>query len=443
MDVQLEQTGTFGRKLSITVPAPEVDKTFDAIAREFAKQARIPGFRPGKIPKDVLEKHYGQQIKSEVRERLIGDTLVSAMQDKQLSPVAAPHLHLGALDRGTAFSYTAEFEVTPDVPLQKYKELEVPAVKVEVAGAEVDAQLDTMRKQAAQLVPVLVRDTVEKGDLVLIDSEGTMGGVPFQGGKAENAYIEIGGEGYLPQLSEGLLGAHVPGERQIPVDFPADYGAKELAGKPATFHVKLKEIKKKEVPNLDDEFARDLGEESLEKLREKVKEGIEATKKRDADAEQRKKLMEALVAANPFELPATMVEQQADRMVESAQARVQQMVGRRIELSDEEKQNLRADSKGSAELQVKSGLLLLEVAKAEKLTVDNGELDVEIDTMAKAFGNEAPRLLSHYRDPENRERLRYRLLEEKVVKFILDNAKLTEATPEAKPEQPTAETPAP
>lgn len=426
MDVQLEQTGTFGRKLSVTIPAPDVDKAYDDVARQFAKQAKIPGFRPGKIPRGVLEQHYGTQMKSEVRERLVGNSLVSALQDKQLSPVGAPHLHLGDLEPKTAFNYTAEFEVQPDVKLGQYKGLKVAKVAVEVADSEIDAQLETMRKQAAQLVPVLVRDTVETGDVVLIDYEGTMGGVPFQGGKAENALIEIGGEGYLPQFSEGLVGVRVPGERVLQVDFPADYGVAELAGKPATFNVKLKEIKKKELPALDDELARDLGEESLAALREKVKTGIEGQKRRDTEAEQRKQLLEALVAASPFDIPPSMVEQQAERMIESAHARVQQMVGRRIALSDEEISNLRNDSKGNAELQVRSGLLLLEVAKAENLAVDNRDIDAEIEEMSRAFGNEAPRVMSHYRDPDNRERLRYRLLEEKVVKFLLENAELVD-----------------
>jgi trigger factor len=422
MDVQLEQTGAFGRKLSITIPVDAVEKAFDEVSREYAKQARIPGFRPGKIPRGVLEQHYGPQIKSEVRERLVGDTLVSALQDKSLAPVNAPHLHVGALDRGASFSYTAEFEVRPSVELKTYRGLKIDPIKVEVSDAEVDAQLEILRKQSAQLVPVLIRDTVEEGDAVLIDYEGTMGGIPFEGGKAENALIEVGGEGYLPQLSQGLLGARVPGERHIQVDFPADYQVKALAGKPATFRVSLKEIKKKELPSLDDEFARDVGEESLVALRVRVTKSLEVQKRRDAEGEQRKQLLEALVAANPFELPPSMVEQQAERMIENAQAHVTQMVGQHIQLSADEQRSLRDKSKPSAEMQVRSGLLLLEVAKAEKLTVDDGEIDAEIDEMIKALGNEAPRLLSHYRDPENRERLRYRLLEEKVVKFLLAHA---------------------
>jgi trigger factor len=428
MDVQLEQTGTFGRKLSVTIPAAEVDKAFDGVARAVSKEARIPGFRQGKIPRDLLEKHYGQQIRGEVRDRLLNDKLVEALESKQLAPVAVPHVHMEVLERGKDFSFTAEFEIQPDVKLGAYKGLKVKTVDAAVTEAEIDAQIEGLRKQAAQLVPVLVRDTVEKGDMVLIDYEGTMGGVPFQGGKAENAYIEVGGDGYLPQFSEALEGAKVPGEKAFPVDFPADYGSKELAGKGATFTVKLKELKRKELPVLDDEFAKDVGVDSLVLLRERVKESLDQQKKREVETEQRRLLIDALVEANPFEIPQSMVDQQAERMVESAQARVAQMVGRQIELSPEERDNLRKENQKNAEQQVRGGLLMLEVARSEKLSVDTGEVDAEIEQMAKSFGAEAPRLMAHYRDPETRDRLRYRLLEEKVVKFLLDSAEKTEGT---------------
>ena len=429
MDVQIEETGRFGRKLSVTIPADEVEKAFDEVAREIGKSARIPGFRPGKIPRGVIEQHYGSQIRKEVRDRLLSDTFVSTLRDRQLAPVSSPHLHLGEIERGAAFSYTAEFEVQPEVKLSRYKGLEVPPLAVAVTDAEIDAQLEQMRKSAAQLVPVLIRDTVEQGDVVLIDYEGTMGGIPFEGGKADNALIEIGAEGYLPELSTGLLGARVPGERIIQVDFPADYNVKELAGKPASFRVVLKEIKKKELPALDDEFARDVGEESLAALRTKVEASLAAHKRRDAEAEQRKKLFAALVAANPFELPAAMVEEQADRMINGAAARIEQLTGKRFELTESDKESLRKDNQESAELRVRSGLLLFEIAKAEGLTVDNADIDAEIDRMASAAGPEAPRMLSHFRDPDERERLRYHLLEEKVVQFLLDSAGTAEAAP--------------
>jgi trigger factor len=425
MDVQLEETGQFGRKVSVTIPAPEVDKAFNAVYKDIAKNARVPGFRPGKAPRGVLEKHYASQVQSEVRERLVGDSLYRALQDKKVSPIGAPHIHLGSLAPGGAFSYTAEFEVQPDIEVKKSKGLKVEKVVAEVTETEIDEQLETMRKQGAQLVPVLIRDTVENGDVVLVDYEGTMGGVAFQGGKAENALIEIGAEGYLKEFQDGLLGARVPGERVVQVDFPADYGVKTLAGKPATFKIKVKEIKKKELPALDDEFARDLGEETLAALKEKVRESMTEHKKRETEAQQRKKVLEALVSANPFEVPPSMVNEQAERMIAGAHARVQQMVGKKIDLGAEELQKLRDDSKTDAEFQVRSGLLLLAVAEQEKMKVDNSEIDAEIEKMAEQAGEHAARVRAAYGEPEMKNRLGYRLLEDKAINYLLSNAELT------------------
>ncbi len=424
MDVQLEETGQFGRKMSVTIPATEVNKAFEAVYRELAKNAQVPGFRPGKAPRGVLEKHYGRQVSGEVRERLIGDSLYRAMQDKKVSPIGTPHLHLGELASGEAFSYTAEFEVQPDIKLKKVKGLKVDKVTATIEDREVDEQLDEMRKQGAQLVPVLVRDTVENGDIVLVDYEGTMGGIPFKGGKAENALIEIGAEGYLKEFQDGLLGARVPGERIIQLDFPADYGVPELAGKPATFKIKAKEIKKKELPALDDDFAKDLGEESLASLKEKVRESIQRHKDRDAEAEQRKKVLQALIEANPFDVPESLVNEQAERMIAGAHARVQQMVGKKVELSPEELANLRKDSRGDAEFQVRSGLLLLAVAEQEGLRVDSSEINAEIEQMAERAGEHAARLRAAYNEPDMQNRLGYRLLEDKTVSFLLSNAEL-------------------
>ncbi len=431
MDVNVENLDLFGRKLSVTIPDAEVTRAFDEVTREVGKEARLPGFRPGKVPKDVILQHYGKRIQEEVRERLVSDSLIAALQEKEINPVGRPRLQLGELTRGTSFSYTAEFQTQPAIAITSYKGLTVPELKIEIAEKDIDEDLERLREQATQLVPVLIRDTAEKGDVVVADYVGTMGGVPISSGQAENALIEVGAPGYLPEISDGLVGAKVPGERIIEVDFPADYPARELAGKPATFRVTLKELKKKELPALDDEFARDMGEESLASLRDKVKQSIELRKRKEAEQDQRKALLEALVLANPFDLAPELVEQQAERMVESAQARVQQMVGRKVELGAEERASILAENKTNAELQVRSGLLLFEIAKAEQVHIEDEEIETEIEALAESFGADAPRVKSYYRDPEHKERIRYRLLEDKVVKLLLACAEIKSTAPTA------------
>ncbi len=425
MQVQVETISPTQRKVLVTIPAKDVDQAFDKAYKAVGKNAQIPGFRPGKAPRGLIEAHYGDKVMVEVQHDLVAGSLSKAMQDHDLSPVATPAVNPGKLARGDDFSFTAELEVQPEIHLNQYKGLHVAPVTVTVEEAEVEGQLTKMREQAAQLVPVMIRDVVQKGDVVMMDYEAFVGGAPLAGGKADNALIEVGSEGYLPALSDGLIGAKVPSEREVPVKFPEDYTAKEVAGKEATFKVKVKELKQKELPKLDDDFAKDIGSESLEALKTKIKDAVLAQKQRAADDERKNALMKALVAANPFDLPPSLVSAQADRMIASATMRVQQMMGQKMQLSDAELEALRKDSTTDAEQQVRAGLLLLEVAKAEELTVEPAETDKEVETMARMSGEEAHRVRAYYNDSEHRMGLVYRLLEEKTVKFLLEHAAAT------------------
>jgi trigger factor len=415
MDIQVEKTGPYNRKLSVTLPAQQVDTAFEQAYRKIAKQARIPGFRPGKAPRSVLEAHYGAQVRDEVENQLVVDSLKEAIEREKVDPVSRPRVDPGKLEKGASFSYTAELEVRPEIVLKKYKGLEYPDVQADIGDKEVDAEIETLRQQATQLVPVLVRDTVEKGDLVLVDYEGFMGGSPIHGTKAENAIIETDAEGYLPGFAEALLGAKVPSDRSIPIDFPADYPVEHLRGKKATFQVKVKELKKKELPTVDDEFAKDIGEESLEALRAKIREGVAARKKQETDSARKDGLLKSLCDANPFDVPPSMISEQVDRMIGEAVMRVRQMMGGRFDFSGLDVEALRKDNRERAEMQVRSGLLLLEVAKAEGVKVDDEEIEAEIGRMTENDHQAA----AQWRQPEQRERLSYKLLEQKTLELLM------------------------
>lgn len=422
MQVEMETTSPTERKLNITVPATQVDEAFTEAYREVGKQARIPGFRPGKAPRGLLEMHYGPQVRSEVENKLITQSLDLALQQKSVLPVGMPRIQSGDLKKGTDFSYTAEIEVQPEIVLGQYKHLVAPTPEVVVDDAEIEKELEKVRQQATQLVPVLIRDVVEEGDIVVMNYEGTIGGVPFDGGKGEDALIEIGGTDYLPGFSEGLLGAKVPSERDMPIDFPEDYGAKNLAGKQASFHVEVKEIKRRELPDLDDELAKDLGEESLEALRAKLVDAMRSKKERETKEQRRKTLLDALIAANPFDLPRSMVTAHAQRLVSGATERIAAMTGQQFNLSEGELLSLAKENESDAEFQVRSGLLLLEVAKKEGLQVDAATMNAEIEAMAEQAGPDGARLKAHYGNPENRQNLEYRLLEDKTLEFLFEHA---------------------
>jgi trigger factor len=430
LQVEVEKTGSYLCKLSVSIPVGDVNQAFDQAVRRMTKQAQLPGFRQGKIPRTLIEKHFGPQIRSEVQNQLVEDSLFRAIDDKQLAPVAMPRLQLGDLTRDSAFSYTAEVEVRPDIELKTYEGLAAPAADTAIEEGAIDSELEAMQKQAAQTVPVLVRDTVQDGDIVLMDYEGSVDGVPFNGGKAENALVEIGGSGYIPGFAEGLVGAKVPSERDLHVTFPTDYSVDDLKGKAAVFKANLKELKTRELPKLDDEFAKDMGEDSLEALRTKLADGLKARKERDNDNRRRRAVLAALVEANPFEVPPSMVEGQTDRLVASAAARVERMVGQRLQLNAEQLGDLRDNSRADALFQVQSGLLMVEVAKKAGLEVSAEEIDAEVEKIVEGAGEHAGAVREMYVDAERREDVRFRLLEDKVVKHLLEHSVPAPEAPE-------------
>jgi len=422
MEVQYEKTGPCNGKLEVTVPAEDVNKAFDKVYKQFQKSAKIPGFRPGKAPQNILEMHYGSAVKSEVESILVGDSLRDAIIENKIDTIARPQVELGQLKKGSAFSYSAALELRPEIELQSYKELKIKEVVAEVADEDVDNELQRLREQSAQMVPVMVRDEVQKGDHVLLDYAGTIDGEPFDGGSAQNAMIEVGGDQYLAEFSGALEGLKVPITVQVPVTFPDDYGAEQLRGKKAVFEMQAKEIKTKELPNLDDEFAADLGEESLDALKSKIQERMLTGKKTEADNEQRQQMLKALVEINPFEVPESMVLSQSDRIIAGAAAQIQQMTGQKFPIADMDLDGLRAENRENAEFQVRSGLLLLEVAKAEELEVADADIDAHIQGILQGAGEHGERIAAFYRAPEERDRLRYKLLEDKTIQFLLESA---------------------
>jgi trigger factor len=257
---------------------------------------------------------------------------------------------------------------------------------------------------------------------VVIDFHGTMDGKPLQGGQAENALVEIGGENYIPGFAEGLEGEDVPGKKTLNLSFPADYSIANLAGKPVTFDIEMKELKEKKLPNLDDEFAKDVGEESLLALRGKIRDDLQQRRDESVKEEKRLGLMKALADANPFELPPSLVRSQSERMIQNATQRLAQFTGRKVQLSDAEVAGLHASNHEEAELQVRSGLLLLEVSKAENMDVSDADVDADIERIVSSSGPNVDRLRAAYADPNVRQSLKYRLLEDKVVDFLLEQS---------------------
>ena len=427
MQVEVENISSVQCKLSVTLPAAQVDEAYNAIVREIAKAANIPGFRKGKVPRGVIEAHYGPKIQEDVVNRLVSDSLPKAIADKEIAAVATSHFHHGDLKKGADYNYTVDVDVQPTIELAKYTGLDVPPFDVEVTDEDIDADLLLMQQNAAQPVPVLDRDIVSEGDVVTVDYVGAMGGIPFAGGSAENAAIEVGAGGYIPGFAEGLMGAKVPSERDVEVTFPEDYNSKDLAGKPATFKMTVKELKKKELPALDDEFAKDVGEDDLNALRAKISGQKKAEKEQLAEREKHKATLKALIDANPFELPQSMINDQAERVVGNSLARLEQMMGKKVSPNDFDIPSLYKGALEDAEFQVRSGLLLAKVAEVAEIKVEDTDIEAEIEKICEQAGDQAEQARAQFFNPENRDRLRYRLIEDKTLQYLYDNATVAKA----------------
>ena len=427
MNVKVEPQGPCLSKLHITVPAADVNAAFDRALRGVTKKAEMPGFRPGKVPRSLIERQYSQQILQEAVDGIVKGSLFAAIDQAGLAAVAMPTLDFSPPVRGQDFTYSADVEVQPDIELAQISGLPVPPLQAEVDPAGLDHALAQMRNQAAQTVPVTDRTTVQMGDFVLLDYAGSIDGAPFPGGTASNALVEVVEGEYIPGFAEGLVGGEVPGTMAVPVTFPADYGATHLANQAAVFQMNLKELKHKQLPELDDEFAIDMGEPSLEALKTATGGRLAAQAKRAGEAKRRRALLSALIAANPFEVPPSMVDNQVERIISDTTERLARTTGRKSQLGADELADIRSSSREDAEFQVRSGMLLMAVAKKLNLTIADDALDSEVDRLATEQPEQAEQIRGHYTAADQRDELRFRLLEERLVAHLYGESVLPDA----------------
>lgn len=422
MNYKVEPQGPCLSKLHITVPRADVDAAFDRALRGVAKKAEMPGYRPGKVPKSLIERQYSQQIVQEAVDAIVKGSLFAAIDQAGLAAVAMPTLDFAPPVRGQDFTYTADVEVQPEIELAKTSGLAVPPLDAKVDPEGVDNALTQMRNQAAQTVPVTDRNTVQMGDFVLLDYAGSIDGVPFPGGTASNAMVEVVEGEYIPGFAEGLIGGEVPGTVSVPVTFPDDYGATHLAGKAAVFQMNMKELKHKQLPELDDEFAIDMGEASMDALKSSIATRLESQAKREGENKRRRALLTALIEANPFEVPPSMIDNQVERIIKDTSERMARMTGRKNQLGADELADIRSSSREDAEFQVRSGMLLMAVAKKLELAIADDAIDAEIERLATEQPEQAEGIRSHYASADQREELRFRLLEERIVAHLYDES---------------------
>ncbi|WP_430784961.1 trigger factor [Virgibacillus flavescens] len=383
--------------LTIEVSSEEFDKALDKAFKKVVKTIQIPGFRKGKVPRKIFENRFGvESLYQDAVDIVLPEAYTNAVKETEIEPVEQPEVDIEEIEQGKDLVFTAKVTVKPEVKLGDYKGLEVEEQSVEVTDDDVQQAIESQREQHAELI-VKEEGNVEQGDTVVMDFEGFLDGEAFEGGKGENHSLEIGSGQFIPGFEEKLVGKETGEETEIDITFPEEYHAEDLAGKEAVFKVKIHEIKTKELPELDDEFAKDLDEEveSLDELKSKKKAELEEQKKKEAENQKRETLIEKASDNAEVVVPEAMVTTEIDRMIKEFEQRLQ-MQGMTMEMyfqfSGQDENALKEQMKTDAEKRVKTNLTLEAIYDQENLEVSDEDVDKELENMSSMYQTDVEQL---------------------------------------------------
>lgn len=426
MSLQVEKLENNTAKLTIEVEASKFDKAIQKAYQKNKNKFNIPGFRKGKVPYAMVEKMYGAAVFYEdAANELISGAYAQAAEESGLEIVARPEINVTQIEKGKPFIFEAEVTTKPEVKLGKYKGIKVEKADVTVTDEEVAEELDKVKEQNARLVAADDK-AVEDGDQTTIDFEGFVDGVAFEGGKGEDYPLTIGSHSFIDTFEEQLIGKKVGEEVEVNVTFPENYQAEELAGKPAMFKVTIKEIKVKEYPELDDDFAQDVSEfDTLDEYKEDIKKNLTEKKEKEAEAEKESKVIEAIVNDAEMDIPEKMVEAQAEQMLEEfAQNIAMQGISfeQYLQFTGATVDQMKEQVKPQAQARVESSLVLEAVVKAENIEATEEEVEEEIKEMAGRYNMEADKLKGLLTDSD-KENLKKDICARKAAKFVVDEAK--------------------
>ena len=425
MSLQVEKLEHNMAKLTIEVSAEELE---GAIQKSYLKQrgkVNVPGFRKGKVPRQVMEKMFGVEVFYEdAANTLIPDAYAKAYDEADIDIVSQPSIEVTQIEKGKPFIFTAEVAVRPEVKLGEYKGVEVDKFSNRVTAKEIDAKLEEERNKNARTVNVEGRP-VQKDDEVILDFEGFVDGVAFDGGKGENYSLTIGSNTFIPGFEDQLIGVEAGKEVEVNVTFPEDYHEESLKGKPAVFKCTVHEIKAKELPELDDEFASEVSEfDTLEELKADIKAKIKEQKNAEGKSAQQEQALDTIIAATEMDIPDAMFETEARQMVDSFGQRIQQQgltMQQYMQFTGMDTEKMLEEMRPQAMKRIQTRLVLEAIVAAENIVTSDERLDEEIAKMAEMYSMEADQLKSYMGDTE-KEQMKKDIAVEDAVQFILDNA---------------------
>ena len=431
MSLQVEKLEKNMAKLTIEVSAEELEKALDEAYRKNKNRISIPGFRKGKAPRRMIEQVYGREVFYEdAANALIPQAYDSALEECEESIVSSPKIEVTQIEAGKPFVFTAEVALKPEVTLGKYKGVKVDKMDVEVTDEEVEAEIGRERESNARTITVEDRPVQDK-DMTVIDFEGFVDGVAFEGGKGENYPLTIGSGAFIPGFEEGLIGAQIGEEVEVNVTFPEDYQASELAGKPAVFKCTVKEIKEKELPELDDEFASEVSEfDTMAEYREDVKKKLGDRKAAEAKSAKEDAVIDAVIAEAQMEIPDAMLETQQRQMVDEFAQRIQSQglsMDQYMQFTGLTADKMLEQVKPQALKRIQSRLVMEAVAAAEKIEASEEEFEEEVKVMGEAYQLE-PEKVKELLGENGKKQVKEDICIKRAVDFVVENAKETKAS---------------
>ena len=427
MECKVEKTKNANEvKLNVTIEAKKFDEAIKKVYFKSAKYFNIPGFRKGKAPMNIVEKYYGKEIFYEdAFNEVVPEELEKAVEENKLEVVSRPDIDVTQIGKGQDLIFTAVFQTKPEAELGKYKGVEIKKIEYKVTDEDVEHELGHMQEHNSRLISVEDRP-VEKGDIANINFEGFVDGVAFEGGKAENHDLEIGSNTFIPGFEDQIIGMKIDEEKDIKVKFPDEYFSKDLAGKDATFKVKVNEIKKKELPILDDEFAKDVSEfDTLKELKESIKEKQQKQNDERAKYETQDAVIKAVCENVKVDIPSGMIETETENMLKDMEQRLAYQglkLDQYLQMMGKTREEMQKEYEPQAVEAIKSRLALEAVIKAEKIEVADVDVDEKIKEMAKNYGREND---EEFLKNENvRNYIKQGLESEKAIEFLVENAKI-------------------
>lgn len=416
------------RKLKVEIPAETVRQAFEKVYKGIQREATIKGFRKGKAPMATIRSIYADKVRGDVVNDLVNESYGAALAEHNLEPVGFPKISFEQIEEEKTFAFTAEFEVRPEVKVDKFEGLPVQKEKIEIGEDRITTILENIRNSSAETVTVFEDRAVAMGDVAVVDFEGFINGQPLEGGSAQGHELELGSKQFIEGFEEGLAGMKIGEMRELNLHFPQGYHEPSLSGAPVTFKAKLTGIKKKQLPEITDEFAKKISQgrfESLQALKEDIRRDLQETEEKRVMDDLKNRVVKALVEKNPVQAPVSLVSEQKEALIEDFKKRMTQQG-----LSEQDfaqyKEKWDADFTNTAEYMVRSTFLMDTLADKLNLRATKEDIDGKMSLYARQTGLDIAKVQEFYGKPERRSRLAFQVTEEKVVNYLIEKAKIEE-----------------